>query len=45
MHDGQVAEFDTPLNLYDAHGIFRSLCAEASLLREDIIRIKAAVVA
>jgi ATP-binding cassette, subfamily C (CFTR/MRP), member 1 len=36
-----VAEFDTPLNLYDQGGsIFHSLCSEASLGRSDIVRIR-----
>ncbi|KAI0087238.1 multidrug resistance-associated ABC transporter [Irpex rosettiformis] len=44
MDDGQVAEFDTPLNLFDdERSIFRSLCNEASLTREDIVRIRATV--
>lgn len=44
MDAGSVAEFDTPLNLYDQEGsIFRSLCNEASLSREDILRIRASV--
>ncbi|KAH8103325.1 P-loop containing nucleoside triphosphate hydrolase protein [Cristinia sonorae] len=41
MDDGKVAEFDTPLNLFDKEGsIFRSLCDEANLSREDIVRIR-----
>lgn len=36
-----MAEFDTPLNLYDQEeSIFRSLCSEASLGRSDIVRIR-----
>ena len=43
LDKGQVAEYDTPLNLYDREGsIFRSLCGEASLNRADIIRIREA---
>ena len=58
MNEGQVAEFDTPLVLYDAGGghcassgvpfaeciagIFHSMCEQASLSREDIIRIRSA---
>lgn len=42
MDHGEVAEYDTPLTLYDAGGIFRSLCEQASLTREDIVRIRAA---
>jgi len=41
LDKGQVAEFDTPLNLYDQGGsIFHSLCSEASLSRSDIVRIR-----
>ena len=41
MDAGTVAEFDTPLNLFDKRdSIFRSLCDEASLSREDILRIR-----
>ncbi|KAG6854367.1 hypothetical protein C0991_007872 [Blastosporella zonata] len=42
MDGGEVAEFDTVLNLYDnASSIFRSLCNEANLQRTDILRIRA----
>jgi ABC-type multidrug transport system fused ATPase/permease subunit len=42
MDAGRVAEFDTPLNLFDKEdSIFRSLCNEASLSRQDIVRIRA----
>ncbi|RDB26371.1 Oligomycin resistance ATP-dependent permease YOR1 [Hypsizygus marmoreus] len=42
MDSGEIAEFDTVLNLYDnEQGIFRSLCNEANLQREDILRIRA----
>ncbi|TFK23810.1 ATP-dependent bile acid permease [Coprinopsis marcescibilis] len=41
MDQGQVAEFDTVLNLYDNEdSIFRSLCDEANLQRADILRIR-----
>ncbi|KAH6879600.1 cadmium ion transporter [Coprinopsis sp. MPI-PUGE-AT-0042] len=41
MDDGHVAEFDTVLNLFDTTtSIFRSLCEEANLSREDILRIR-----
>lgn len=44
MDGGKVAEFDTPLNLYDREdSIFRSLCDEANLSRQDILRIRATV--
>jgi hypothetical protein len=42
MDSGRIAEYDTVLTLFDNRGsIFRSLCDEASLSREDILRIKA----
>ncbi|EMD36548.1 hypothetical protein CERSUDRAFT_115579 [Gelatoporia subvermispora B] len=42
MDAGQVAEFDTPLNLFDREdSIFRTLCNEAGLTRQDILRIRA----
>ncbi|KZS90158.1 multidrug resistance-associated ABC transporter [Sistotremastrum niveocremeum HHB9708] len=41
MDHGKVAEFDTPLALFDnAESIFRSLCNEAGLSRQDIVRIR-----
>ncbi|KZT03118.1 uncharacterized protein LAESUDRAFT_729629 [Laetiporus sulphureus 93-53] len=41
MDDGRVAEFDIPLNLFDKeNSIFRSLCNEAGLSRENIISIR-----
>ena len=41
MSTGRVAEFDTPLALFDKEeSIFRSLCDEAGLTRTDIIRIR-----
>lgn len=44
MDAGKVAEFDTPLNLFDREeSIFRSLCNEAGLTREDIVRIRSSV--
>ena len=44
MDGGRVAEFDTPLELFDREGsIFRSLCDEAHLSRQDILRIRASV--
>ena len=42
MDAGNVAEYDTPLNLFDREdSIFRSLCNEAGLSRQDIVRIRA----
>lgn len=44
MDGGRVAEFDTPLNLFDnENSIFRSLCDEAGLTRQDIVRIRSSV--
>ena len=44
MDGGHVAEFNTPLNLFDKEdSIFRSLCNEAGLTRADIIRIRTGV--
>jgi len=41
MDSGKVAEFDTVLALFDRQGsIFRSLCNEASLSRQDILDIR-----
>ena len=41
MDAGRVAEFDSPLDLFDrADSIFRSLCDEAYLSRHDILRIR-----
>lgn len=39
MSDGCVVDFDTPLNLFDKAGesIFRSMCAESKISREDLI--------
>ena len=44
MDAGRVAEFDAPLTLFDDEGsIFRSLCDEAGLTRQDIVRIRSSV--
>ena len=44
MDKGTVAEFDTPLALFDKQdSIFRSLCEEANLTRQEIIRIREGV--
>ena len=44
MDGGRVAEFDTPLNLFDKEdSIFRSLCNEANLSRQDIVKIRSTV--
>lgn len=42
MDQGEVAEFDAVLNLYDREdSIFQSLCNEANLHRADILQIRA----
>ena len=41
MDAGEIAEFDTVLNIFDKEAsIFRSLCNEAGLSRQDILRIR-----
>ena len=37
MSDGQVAEFDSPLNLFKMGGIFYEMCQKSSLTEEDLI--------
>ncbi|KZO98300.1 multidrug resistance-associated ABC transporter [Calocera viscosa TUFC12733] len=42
LDEGKIAEFDTPLNLFDTtSSIFRSMCDKAGLSRRDIERIRA----
>ena len=33
---GQIAEYDTPLNLYKMGGIFRGMCDRSSISLDDI---------
>ena len=41
MDQGMVAEFDTPLVLFDRPGsIFRGMCDKANLSRDDIVKIR-----
>ncbi|OQO08855.1 hypothetical protein B0A48_05745 [Cryoendolithus antarcticus] len=35
MDAGEVAELDTPVNLYDLGGIFRGMCERSGIRRED----------
>jgi len=35
MDQGNIAELDTPLNLYDLGGIFRGMCDKSGIQRED----------
>ena len=37
MDQGQIAEMDSPLTLYDMGGIFRAMCDRSGISREDII--------
>jgi ATP-binding cassette subfamily C (CFTR/MRP) protein 1 len=42
MDDGNVAEFDSVLALFDrTDSLFRSLCNEAQLTRADITKLRA----
>ena len=44
MDAGRVVEFAAPLTLFDREdSVFRSLCNEASLSRQDILKIRATV--
>lgn len=43
MDDGKVAEYGSVMELFDTpHSMFRTLCDEADLKREDIARIREA---
>ncbi|PWY94483.1 ABC multidrug transporter [Aspergillus sclerotioniger CBS 115572] len=37
MDKGKIAELDTPLNLWEAGGIFRGMCDQSGIVREDFI--------
>jgi ATP-binding cassette subfamily C (CFTR/MRP) protein 1 len=37
MDQGQIAEMDTPLNLWERGGIFRSMCDRSGIQREDFL--------
>ncbi|KAF2003407.1 hypothetical protein P154DRAFT_543812 [Amniculicola lignicola CBS 123094] len=39
MDAGTIAELDTPLRLYDAGGIFRSMCERSGIRREDFFEM------
>lgn len=42
LDEGTIAEFDTPLNLYDRpDSLFRGMCQAANLDREAIVDIRA----
>ena len=38
MDKGQIAELDTPINLFEAGGIFRGMCDKSHIVREDFFR-------
>ncbi|KAJ5724696.1 hypothetical protein N7493_006424 [Penicillium malachiteum] len=37
MDQGQIAEMDTPLALFDQDGIFRAMCERSGISRQDIL--------
>ncbi|ORX37805.1 P-loop containing nucleoside triphosphate hydrolase protein [Kockovaella imperatae] len=42
MDAGEIAEFDTPLALFDdSNSIFRTMCEKKSITRQDLLRIQA----
>ena len=44
MDDGKVAEFDTPLNLFDTpDSIFRGMCERSGIIRNDIVSARSLV--
>ena len=38
MDRGRIAELDTPINLFDAGGIFRGMCDKSHIVRDDFFR-------
>jgi ATP-binding cassette, subfamily C (CFTR/MRP), member 1 len=38
MDRGRIAELDTPINLFEAGGIFRGMCDKSHIVREDFFR-------
>ena len=41
MDKGLIAEFATPIELYDqSEGIFRGMCEQSNITRDDIIKAK-----
>jgi ABC-type multidrug transport system fused ATPase/permease subunit len=40
MDAGNIADFDTPLALFDREGLFRTMCERSSITREEIIRAR-----
>jgi ATP-binding cassette subfamily C (CFTR/MRP) protein 1 len=40
MDNGEIAEFDEPLTLYDQQGVFRGMCDQSAITREEIVRAR-----
>lgn len=40
MNAGEIEDFDSPLALFDAGGMFRVMCDRSSISREEIIRAR-----
>lgn len=38
MDQGQIAELDAPINLFEQNGIFRSMCDKSHIVRDDFFR-------
>ena len=38
MDKGQIAELDSPINLFERGGIFRGMCDKSHIIREDFFR-------
>ncbi|OCT54510.1 Oligomycin resistance ATP-dependent permease [Cladophialophora carrionii] len=38
MDKGRIAELDTPINLFEAGGIFRGMCDKSHIVKEDFFR-------
>jgi len=38
MDQGRIAELDTPINLFEAGGIFRGMCDKSHIIRDDFFR-------
>jgi ABC-type multidrug transport system fused ATPase/permease subunit len=42
LNSGQVAEFASPLELFDNRGIFYDMCVKSNITREEIVRARKA---
>ena len=38
MDEGNIAEFNVPLRLYDSDGIFKGMCNQSGITRDEIVR-------